>query len=550
MSQGPSVTSGRMRLDDLELSELLELGPERGSIRFGGQRALLLDAVALGLLRTELITSHGLAGARALLSRFGYAHGWRTAETMKSALPWEQERDWRRAGGRLHTLQGLVRVEPVPDYPGPHPFAEALWHDSYEAEQHRLHLGPSAEPVCWTLTAFAAGYMSRTNGREVVVWETACAGRGDPNCRVEGCFKEDWKGGPMPYDRATLDASLERLAAALLADERRLAARRLIVPAEAPGDEDGELARSEAMRRTLDLARRVARVDSTVLITGESGAGKERIAALVHRRSARARGPFVPVDCGAVTETLLESELFGHARGAFTGATGDRVGLFEAAAGGTLVLDEVGETSLGMQAKLLRAIQELEVRRVGESLARKVDVRVVAATNRDLAAEVEAGRFRKDLYYRLKVVEVQVPPLRERPEDVLPLARALLGAVAGRLGRRLTGLTPAASDLLQRYRWPGNVRELENALERAAAVASGSRVDVGDLPEELRRLDAPTTPAAARRLEEVEREAILAALQAHGGNQARTAATLGIGTATLYRKLKAYRAKPAGRAGP
>ncbi|MBK9515948.1 MAG: sigma-54-dependent Fis family transcriptional regulator [Anaeromyxobacter sp.] len=538
-----------MRLDDLDLSDLLELGPAPGSIRFGGQRALLLDAVALGLLRTELITSHGYAAARGLLSRFGYAHGWRTAESMHGALPWVEERDWRRAGGRLHTLQGLVRVERVPDYPGSHPFAEAIWHDSYEAEQHLLHLGPSREPVCWTLTAFAAGYMSRANGREVVVWETACVGRGDRACRIEGCFKEEWTGGPVPYDKGTLDASLERLAATLLADERRLAEqRRLVVPAEPGGDEDDEVARSEPMRRALDLARRVARVDSTVLITGESGVGKERIAALVHRRSARAAGPFVPVDCGAVTETLLESELFGHARGAFTGATGDRVGLFEAAAGGTLFLDEVGETSLGMQAKLLRAIQELEVRRVGESVSRTVDVRVVAATNRDLGAEVEAGRFRKDLYYRLKVVEVRVPPLRERPEDVLPLARALLGAIARRMGRRLGGLTPAACELLQRHPWPGNVRELENALERAAAMASGSRVDVGDLPDELRRPDAPARPAASRRLEEVEREAILAALAAHGGNQARTAATLGIGTATLYRKLKAYRARASGRA--
>jgi two-component system, NtrC family, response regulator HydG len=537
----PTGQPRRVRLEEVSLDLLLDLDPA-GPIRFAGQRAVILDAVALGLLRSELVRTLGLGAARALLSRFGYAHGWRTAEAMRSAVPWAEERDWRRAGGKIHTLQGLVRVEPVPDYPGPHPFAEAVWRDSFEAEQHRLQLGPATEPVCWTLVAFAAGYLSRANGREILVHETSCAGRGDPVCRVEGTFKEDWRGAPMPYEQGALDASLERLAADLLASERRLVeGRRLLVPAEVPADEDGVVARSEAMRKVLDLARRVAKVDSTVLVTGESGVGKERIAELVHRRSARAAHPFVAVDCGAVTETLLESELFGHVRGAFTGATGDRVGLFEAAAGGTLFLDEVGETSLGMQAKLLRAIQEREVRRVGESSSRKVDVRVVAATNRDLRAAVAAGRFRQDLLYRLKVVEVRVPPLRDRPEDLLPLARALLAAAARRTGRRIGGLTGAALEALQRHAWPGNVRELENALERAVALASGPRVDVADLPEEVRVPGPAPRPLGTRRLEEVEREAILAALAAHGGHQGHTAAALGIGTATLHRKLKRWR---------
>jgi two-component system, NtrC family, response regulator HydG len=241
-----------------------------------------------------------------------------------------------------------------------------------------------------------------------------------------------------------------------------------------------------------------------------------------------------------VAETLLESELFGHARGSFTGATHDRPGLFEAANRGTLFLDEVGEMSLGMQAKLLRAVQELEVRRVGEARARPVDVRVVAATNRDLDAEVKAGRFRQDLLYRLKVVELRIPPLRERLEDVLPLARAILGRIAGRHGKSVQGLSPRAADRLKRHSWPGNVRELENALERAAALCEGARIDVQDLPEEVRR--AQRVPlAAGRTLEEIERAAILSALEENGGNQARTAAQLGIGTATVYRKLRRWR---------
>jgi two-component system response regulator HydG len=304
----------------------------------------------------------------------------------------------------------------------------------------------------------------------------------------------------------------------------------------------GIVANSSAMRQVVDLARRVAKVDSTVLITGESGSGKERIARLVHDESTRAAGAFIAVNCGAITETLLESELFGHARGAFTGATVDRPGLFEAANGGTLLLDEVGEVSPGMQVKLLRALQEREIRRVGENKNRRVDVRILAATNRDLAHGVAGGSFRQDLYYRLKVVELHVPPLRERRDDVLPLARVLLADAALRMKRKISSLAPGAADQLLRYGWPGNVRELENAMERAVALARGTRVELEDLPEEIRRV-FPMPVAArgtVRPLDEVEKDYILAALEVNGGNQTHTASQLRIGAATLYRKLKSY----------
>jgi transcriptional regulator with PAS, ATPase and Fis domain len=298
------------------------------------------------------------------------------------------------------------------------------------------------------------------------------------------------------------------------------------------------------MGRVLDLAERVAKVDSTALVTGESGVGKERIARLIHEESARAARPFVAVNCGAVTETLLESELFGHARGAFTGADRERPGLFEEANGGTLFLDEVGEVSPGMQVKLLRALQEKEVRRVGENRSRAVDARVVAATNRNLADEVAAGRFRTDLYYRLRVIELRVPALRDRPEDVLPLARVFLAETSKRMGRKLTGFTPRAADQLLRYEWPGNVREVQNAIEHAVALAAGSRVDVEDLPEELRAaMPRPRPVGRTQPLEDVEREYILAAVESAGGNRTRAAADLGIGLATLKRKLKSYDAQ-------
>jgi transcriptional regulator with GAF, ATPase, and Fis domain len=233
------------------------------------------------------------------------------------------------------------------------------------------------------------------------------------------------------------------------------------------------VAASAEMRQVLELARRVARADASVLVTGESGVGKERVARLIHDESQRSAGPFVALNCGAVPEALIESELFGHARGEFTGAMRDRAGLFEEANKGSLLLDEVGELTPAMQVKLLRTLQTQEVRRVGENRPRKVDVRLIAATHRDLTEEVQKGRFRQDLYYRLKVIEIHEPPLRERKDDLLPLARVLLRDAAARAGSRVGGLTPAAADQLLRHDWPGNVRELDNAMQRAVVLASG-----------------------------------------------------------------------------
>jgi two-component system response regulator HydG len=244
---------------------------------------------------------------------------------------------------------------------------------------------------------------------------------------------------------------------------------------------------------------------------------------------------------------LLESELFGHAKGAFTGATRDRVGLFEAAHTGTLLLDEIGELSATMQTRLLRVLQEREVRRVGENLPRSVDVRIIAATHRDLVADLASGRFREDLYYRLRVVELHVPPLRERPEDILPLARVLLASAGERLGRPLAGFAPGACELLVQHDWPGNVRELQNAIEHAVALARGRVVEREDLPHLQPRVQANVGAAASERastpertLAQVEREHILAVLEASGGNKAEAARRLGIGTATLFRRLKQY----------
>lgn len=539
-----------MRIDDLNHAGLFEADPEGGVIRFGGQRALLIDAVAMGLLRKYLVENFGLLATRTVLTQFGFAHGWRMAEAMKAEFKWDTRADLRRAGPRLHTLEGLFRVEPgSDDLLSPQGVTLIA---TYEAEQHLLHFGRSDAPACWTICGLTSGYISQCEGKDIYVFEDRCMGRGDAACRFFGRSREEWneeRAEDLRFFEPTrlkecLDVSLRQVTETLKEAERKLRAhRRVLVRVERDLEEPlGIVAQSTQMRQTIDLARRMAPVDSTVLITGESGSGKERIARLVHDESTRSAGPFIAVNCGAISETLLESELFGHARGSFTGATHDRPGLFEAANGGTLLLDEVGEIPTGMQVKLLRTLQEREVRRVGENKSRRVDVRVLAATNRDLAQDVLEGKVRQDLYYRLKVIELRVPALRKRKEDVLPLARVLLAEAMLRMKRKVLGLAPGAADQLLRYSWPGNVRELANAMERAAALARGSRVELEDLPEDIREAIPrhPTTPQAVQPLEEMEKAYILAALEKNDGNQTHTAQQLQIGSATLYRKLKSY----------
>ncbi len=309
---------------------------------------------------------------------------------------------------------------------------------------------------------------------------------------------------------------------------------------------------SRAMREVLELASRVAQHGTTVLITGESGTGKEVLARAVHRMSPRSERSFVAINCAAIPQHLLESELFGHTRGSFTGATADRPGLFELAHEGTLLLDEVGDLPLELQAKLLRVLEEGEVRRVGGREPRKVDVRVLAATAKELERAVEAGEFRADLFYRLNVVRLHLPPLRERPEDVPALLTHFAGQAASRLGHPVS-VTPAALAMLTHHPWPGNVRELRNAVERAAVLGGGGPLAPGDFglgngngnghgngngagPAGIRR-DAGTLDLKSQ-VEAVERQAILKALEASGGNRRQAASLLGISLRTLFYKMR------------
>jgi DNA-binding NtrC family response regulator len=304
----------------------------------------------------------------------------------------------------------------------------------------------------------------------------------------------------------------------------------------------GLIAHSPAMLGVLDLVERVAPTGATLLIRGESGTGKEVIAKAVHHASPRAARPFVAVNCGAVPEPLLESELFGFTRGAFTGAVASKLGLFEEAHGGTLFLDEIAEMPPALQVKLLRALQSGEIRRLGSTQATTIDVRVIAATNRDLAAMIADGSFREDLYYRLNVIEVVLPPLRERREDIPALAEHFIARAAGKLGRQVR-LSAEAIEHLLRYPWPGNVRELENALERAAILAREEVVTSEDLPPHVAAgLNLGPSPALPRQttLAETERDHILSTLERLGRNHSAAAEALGIGRTTLWRKLKEY----------
>ena len=355
-----------------------------------------------------------------------------------------------------------------------------------------------------------------------------------------------------PFKREELLLALERAfeTRAILEENRRL--RRAVDRTSSFGDLIGE---SAAMREIFALIRKVADNRSSILITGESGTGKEVVARTLHFAGVRKDKPFIPINCTAIPEGLLESELFGHVRGAFTGAHASKRGLFEEAAGGTLFLDEIGDMGPGLQSKLLRVLQDREIRPVGGNQTVKVDVRIVAATNKDLEAEMEAGRFRRDLFYRLNVIPIQIPPLRERPEDIGPLADFLLDKHAGKPGSRR--LSTAARAALMQGEWEGNARELENVIERSLALCERTVIEAEDLPVPAGARDGATSEASMLRgaseermtLHELGDRYIEEILRQTGGNKMRAAEILGINRRTLYRRGDRSRARAESDAG-
>ena len=354
------------------------------------------------------------------------------------------------------------------------------------------------------------------------------------------------------YDYLTKPATLDEIEAVVRkADEKRRLVRqnaslRDAVRQPSADEQSALIFRSKALEGLVALAETAARADSTVIITGESGTGKDVLARFIHARSARSDSPMISVNCAALPETLFESEFFGHERGAFTGATATKHGLIEAADGSTLLLDEVGEMPLQTQVKLLQFLEEGRFRRVGSTRDRESDVRVIAATNRNLADEVNTGRFRADLFYRLNVISLHVPPLRQRREDIPALVEHFLTVFRERFNRPALDLSDEARQRLSSYDWPGNVRELRNCLERAAALATSDRIEADQILQSVSTQSGegktPAPDAAPATLEQLERQHILRVLADAGGNRERAAAILGISARTLYRKLREYEA--------
>jgi two-component system response regulator PilR (NtrC family) len=388
----------------------------------------------------------------------------------------------------------------------------------------------------------------RSPGTEVIVMTA----HGDIETAIEAMKRGAYDFVTKPFAtnelRALVHKALEKRA--IVVENERLRA-------ELWRERGGELfGQSEPMRRIFELVQRVAMARTTVLITGESGSGKERIARALHEASDRKSKPFLVVNCGAIPEALMEAELFGHERGAFTGAVASRLGIFREAEGGTVLLDEIGELPPALQVKLLRVLQERKVRGVGASTELPVDVRILAATNRPVEEDVRTGRFRQDLYYRLNVIRIEVPALRDRREDILPLAERFLVRSCGEQQKELRGLSPDALRALEGYAFPGNVRELENVIERAVALATGQTIGLGDLPREISGAAAQPTPALLsvpeegcnldEILGEVERRMILQALDKSGGVRTQAAHLLGLTLRSLRYRLQKHALADAG----
>ena len=544
---------------DLHLAQLLDFRPDQGIIRLHEQRVVILSAAAMGLLRKELIDTLGLETARRLAIRFGFADGYHDAVNLRERSNWADPVEGIRAGAVLQTLEGIVRADVRRielDAATGRFEEEVVWHDSYVAEQHVHHYGKTAAPVCWSLVGYASGFVSACLAKEIYFRETSCVGQGDKQCVAIGRDAESW-GTELDsiradFQAATVGHEVERLHEAVsqrlkeLDKRERLLERRerelniLRDRINRHAASKNFVAGSQAMRDVLELAARVAPLDTTVLIQGESGTGKEFIVGLIHDQSPRAAAPFVSINCAALTETLLESELFGHVRGAFTGAVRDKAGLFEVAGSGTIFLDEIGEIAPTVQAKLLRALQEREIRRVGAERTIRIHARVVAATNRDLRAAVDAGTFREDLYFRLGAFIITVPPLRDRREDIPPLVHNFLGRAAARMKKDVSSVSADAMTALMNYRWPGNVRELEHAVERAVILANNPNIRVRDLPPEITQKSRPRAADDTLDLQEQERVMIERALERFGGNRRKAAEALNISTVTLWRRMKQY----------
>ena len=505
---------------DGDLRRLIHFSASDGRIWLAGQRMVLIHTAALGALRRELMESVGPMQTRRLFTRAGFAAGERDANLAREIRGNASLYDMFAVGPQLHMLQGAVHVTPIrfeADQATGRFYGEYRWEHSWEAEAHKRMFGPQTGPVCWMLIGYASGYTSTFMGRTILFKETSCTGMNDAHCHIIGKPLEEWPDA----DELSSWFKAESLLNTIRELQTEVESLRLEIIAP-DADKTRLIGQSPAFRAAYALLQTAAPTRVTVLLTGETGVGKERFARALHALSPRASGPFVAVNCAAIPHALIESELFGAEKGAYTGSQAARPGRFERAEGGTLFLDEIGELPLEVQAKLLRVIQEGEVERLGSTDSRKVDVRLVAATNQDLARAVQEGRFCADLYYRINVYPVVIPPLRERRDDIEPLGQAMLERFALQHGKPVPTLTDHAYDALRRYAWPGNVRELENIVERAVILSRPDReVDAKDLFPGMSQPDGATVDHLGQLQESqagrVDCHALLDQLQDYGG---------------------------------
>ena len=480
-----------LRFPDMQdLAEHLYFNPEEGMIWLGEKRMLLLHAEAFGALRQELLETIGVEQTRGLLTRIGYLSGTRDAELAIKARQNGSQLDILAAGAQIHALCGTIKVEPVRIEVDQHQgylYGEFIWKHSIESDLHLASHGQSHDPVCWMASGYGSGFLTRLMGKRILVREAECVARGDDACRAVARPVEDWEDA---------EDDLQYFQPRLSGQQRRKAPARSEFAGMQPGkapfglafqqqdvvELDRPVGSSAAYHAVLHKILRVASTNATVLLLGESGVGKTMFAHEVHANSRRAEAPFIEINCAAIPDTLIESELFGVQRGAYSGATEARPGRFEIADGGTIFLDEIGTLSMTAQGKLLRVLQSGELERLGSTKTLKIDVRVIAATNEDLSEAVKQGRFRSDLFYRLNVFPVTIAPLRERKDDLPLLLERFVNQLCLQHGRQLAGITPRALQRILDYPWPGNIREFENVIERAVILADdGETIDLRHL---------------------------------------------------------------------
>ncbi len=463
-------------MDIEDLSSSLHFSLEGGQIWLGGQRVTLIHLSTLASLRSELIASLGVPRARDFLFRMGYTSGSRDAVYAREVGSQQNIREFFLVGAQLRALQGTVLMETVRLDANPEAgtyYGEFLLKDSFEADTQISLYGMAAEPVCWILTGFACGYTSTFMGNQVLFKEVECRAVGNRHCRVIGKPAEEWGDTGEEVSVWRPGTFLNHL----VADNAQATAPVRKAPQidRTILESDNMIGTSSGFTAACHMLRKVAATDATVLFQGETGVGKEAFARTLHRMSRRADKPFVAVNCAAIPENLIEAELFGVEKGAFTGAVKSRPGRFERADGGTLFLDEIDKLNLNHQSKLLRVLQEAEIERVGDTRVRKTDVRIVAAANTDLRKEVEKGVFREDLLYRLSVFPIHIPPLRDRRDDIPLLIDHFLRKFTKGHGKNITGITQRAVAALLDYDYRGNIREMMNIIERAVILADEGR---------------------------------------------------------------------------